>query len=203
MNPQEVPCNVFDFVDTTRVYFKFIFDERDTLLLLPSMLHASFDHNVPDAEIDSLFAEYDLKKKGSFSGVGPKRFLLIVPDGHRAEEFFTFYGTAAPCGFGNNDIITTAGPVFKAFPDLPNDPSVIMLGDEFIARVDTTRIRELEQLNREHNVIISEISDLRRNRFLMRVTRASDLNSLDIANLYQVQDFVEWAEPNLYGIFTR
>jgi hypothetical protein len=207
INPIFEDCNPMVLIDTTRVYFKYYQGEKDTLKLIPILVHVAFDTNVADGRIESLFKEYGLKPAIIFPQTRltkVKAFTMFVPDGHRTEEYFTFYGRDTDCGFGNQIIVEYATPVFWAFPELPADSSLLILTDEFVVKVDTavSTLEQLEEINRRHNVELEDIYPYRAGVFILRVTKQSELNALDMANLYHELDEVVWAEPNFIQIIS-
>ncbi len=173
-NPESEECDPLAFVDTTRTYSKYYSGGKDTLSLVTDVVHAAFDTNMADATIDSLFAEYELNVIGRFSvTTSGKKFLLYVPKGKRAEEFFTFYDVDTDCGFGNQDGVIYSTPVFWAFPHLlPADSSILMLTDEFFAEVDTNKLslEQLDEVNKERHVEFVRQQPYRPDVVILRVT---------------------------------
>jgi hypothetical protein len=210
INPKNIGCDPLVFVDTSRVYFQYYFEEKDTLSLVRSLVNIAFDTTVADATIESLFTEYGLTKK-AFQLHGPdvkaefKQFGMFVPEGKRPEEFFTFYGQDTNCGLGNQDLVRYATPIFWAFPELPADSSILILTDEFIVRVDTntTTIEEILTINEKHQIEFIGLQPYSRDILILRVTKQSEFDALGMANLYHEFDDVVWAEPNFIQIISQ
>lgn len=209
-NPEKQDCDPLVFADTSRTYFRFIGEQIDTLSMVRSLVFVAFDTTVADQEIETLFTEYGLTQK-AFQLHGPdvraefKTFAMYVPKGKRPEEFFTFYGQETDCGLGNQDIVEYATPVFWAFPELPADSSIVILTNEFMAKIDTTMttIDEIEKLSQEYNVNVVGFRRFSRSVLLLRATKDSPYNALDMANIYHQFDFVIFAEPNFIQIIEQ
>jgi hypothetical protein len=189
-------CNPTLYMDTSRVYFYYYQNQPLYLTLAADLLMIEFDSLLTPGEIESLAARYDIFKLGKISYT-ENMFLYKVLEGKRAEEFYTFYGENTTCGLGNQPFVYYATPVFWLFPGI--DSSLAMLTDEFIAKIDTTTMPLVRfwEINREHNVELAEEYPYQPYVFILRVTKQSVLNAMDMANLYQDSAYVVFAEPNL------
>ena len=209
-NPEKQDCDPLTFADTSRTYFRFIGEQIDTLSMVRSLVFVAFDTTVADQEIEILFTEYGLTQK-AFQLHGPdvraefKTFAMYVPEGKRPEEFFTFYGQETDCGLGNQDIVEFATPVFWAFPELPGDSSIVILTNEFTAKIDTTMttIDEITTFSQKYNVNVIGFLPYSRPIVVLRVTKDSPYNALDMANFFHELEFIEWAEPNFIQIIEQ
>lgn len=198
MNPEIIVCDPATFIDTSRVYYKYYQNEKDTLDFIPFVLHARLDSSLTEDEVDNLLFEYELTVANQLLPFRHNSFLLFAPKGKRPEEFFTFYGQTDVCGFGNLDVVQYATPLFWAFPEIPGDSSVCMLTDEFLVRIDTTitSLQRLSDINAENNVVLVKLVSGSRQTYLLKVTKRSTLNALDMGNFYQESGVVLWGEPN-------
>lgn len=189
-------CNPTLYMDTSRVYFYYYQNQPHYLTLAADLLMIEFDSLLTIGEIDSLAARYDIFKLGKISYT-ENEFLYKVLEGKRAEEFYTFYGENTSCGLGNQPFVQYATPVFWFRPGI--DSSLTILTDEFITKIDTTTMPLVKfwEINRKHNVELAEEYPYRPDVFILRVTKQSALNAMDMANLYQDSAYVIFAEPNL------
>lgn len=193
-------CNPTLYMDTSRVYFYYYQNQPLYLTLAADLLMIEFDSLLTVQEIDSLTTRYDIFKLGKISYT-QNMFLYKVFEGRRAEEFYTFYGENTSCGLGNQPFVHYATPVFWLFPGI--DSSLALLTDEFAARIDTTLtpLEQIDSINQRHSVeFMNNKNPIFSNVFLLRVTKQSDLNALDMANFYQDSTSVIFAEPNLRQI---
>lgn len=200
INSAEEKCDPSAFIDTSRIYFYYVEGERQFLTLIPDLLAVQFDSTASDDQIDSLFTQYGLMPLSILDAGRRRRFLVKVPPGKRAEEFFTFYGIETDCGFGNQDPVVYATPTFAA--ESPKG-SKLLLTNEFIVNLDTTIIslRQFDDINNRHHVEIVEL--LFSSVYLLKVTRKSYFNALDMANLYYNFDFIIFSEPNFLTLIPR
>lgn len=188
-------CNPILFIDTNRVYFYYYQNQPLYLTLAADLLMIEFDSLLTPGEIDSLAARYDIFKLGKISYT-ENEFLYKVLEGKRAEEFYTFYDENTSCGLGNQQFVQYATSVFWFRPGI--DSSLTILTDEFITKIDTTTMPLVSfwEINRKHNVELAEEYPYRPDVFILRVTKQSDLNALDMANFYQDSAYVVYAVPN-------
>ncbi|HFE64095.1 MAG TPA: hypothetical protein ENK14_06735 [Caldithrix sp.] len=193
----ELNCDPTVFMDTTRTYFYYYHNQPLYLTIASDLLAVEFDSLLTVQEIDTILNKYRLYKIGR---IARKITFLKVPFGKRAEEYFTFYGMNTNCGFGNQQVVQYATPVFWANPGI--DSSLILLTDEFIIEIDTlvTTIERINKINWRHKVEILKQYPYNKNIYILKVTKQSDLCALDMANLYQDSSYVIWAEPNFFGM---
>jgi hypothetical protein len=107
-------CNPLDYVDTTRTYFHYYFEDKIYLTLATDLFYALFDSSVDRETAEANFVKYDITSLGKFSY--RNAYLLKPPHGKRAEEFYTFYGHDVDCGFGNQEIVDYSTPIFWTYP---------------------------------------------------------------------------------------
>lgn len=204
LNPETEDCDPTAFIDTTRIYFQYLSGGKDTLSFIPEVPHVAFDTIVTDNKMNSLFSEYELRGAIKFGLTNVKAFLMLVSDGKRAEEFFTFYGENTACGFGNQSTVNYATPVFWLLSEFPADSSILMLTDEFLAKIDTTMISldQINRINEQHYVeLLEPLSTF--DWYLLRVTKQSDFNALDMANFYKEFGYAVAAAPNFFQLIFR
>jgi len=194
-------CNPGEFVDTTRTYFYYYFEDKIYLTLATDIFYALFDSSIDLQTAEDNFAEYGITFLGKFTY--SNAYLLKPPNGKRAEEFYTFYGQEVDCGFGNQKIVNYSTPIFWTKPGI--DSSILMLTDEFHLRIDTTKMTENDLINycTKNNVKIREKSPYNETRFLISVTKSSPLNALDMANLFQDSLNVLFAAPSFLELRPR
>ncbi len=202
MNPKITECDPADFIDTTRVYFQYHRNEQITLELVPFVMRATLDSALTADETDSLFAEYELTVANR---LGNNDFLLFTPKGKRPEEFFTLYGQDAECGFGNLAAVQYATPVFWTFPEIPADSSVCMLTDEFLVKIDTTitSVQKLSDINADNSVELVKLASEFGPTFLLKVTKRSQFNALDMGNFYRESGYAAIASSNFDCLIQR
>lgn len=195
----EEQCDPTNFIDTTRSYFYYYFDVRKYLTLAPDLFFVKFDSTIDLMTAEKLFSEYNIIKLGKF--LYSNSYLVKPPRGKRAEEFFTFYGYETECGFGNKKIIECSTPIFWGKPGI--DSSLIILTDEFMVEIDTSKstFDELIEINKKYFVEFVDSLIYIDNVYLFKVTKASQLNALDMANLYQDSSYAKISEPDfkLFG----
>ena len=81
------------------------------------------------------------------------------------------------------------------------DSSVIVVNDQFAAKVDTTMpLDNFWEINSRHNVEIVKEYPYRPDIFILRVTKQSDLNAMDMGNLYQDSAYAIWAAADFIGL---
>lgn len=203
LNPGIEPCDPLALVDTNRTYFYYNFEEKIELRLVNSVFHAVLDSSLAESEIDSLFGSYGIDLADRFTNF-PNRYLISVPQARRPEEFFTFYGQDTECGFGNQDMVMYATPVFWTFPHIPADSSITILTDEFAVKIDTT-IMGFEQLRSMNDSLEVELvrPTFENIIFLLRVTRSSPYNAIDMANFYHESGRFSYATPVFLHLIER
>lgn len=191
-------CNPLNYVDTTRTYFYYYFDEKIYLTLATDLFYAMFDSSIEHEVAEENFRQYAIINLGKLRY--SNSYLLKPPKGRRAEEFYTFYGYDTDCGFGNQSTVEYATPVFWTNPGI--DSSIIVATDKFHLRIDTLKMTENDLINfcSRYNVIIREKSPYNETRFKLSVTKSSPLNSFDMANLFQDSLDVLFAAPSFFEL---
>lgn len=126
-------------------------------------------------------------------------YVLKVPDNFQVRQLFTAYGKPHLKNYGNDSIVEYVGPVFIS----PFEEKRMVATNKFIVQfksgVDES---QLENLNRKHSVNIVRKSKLVEGEYILQVTRDSDLNPVEMANLYHEQAFVEYATPDFLFPFS-
>ncbi|MBX2929108.1 MAG: S8 family serine peptidase [Saprospiraceae bacterium] len=81
----------------------------------------------------------------------------------------------------------------------PEDPHTMLVSDRFIARFRANVSRaQIDAFNRRNNVEMVDPDRFVRNQYHLRVTRASGVDALRMANLYEDNDLVEFAHPDFW-----
>ena len=81
----------------------------------------------------------------------------------------------------------------------PNAPYPAVIADEFIVQFSTQADRvEIDRINEENGVEVVREPRIWPNHFLLRVTEASELDALAMANQYFGDPLVEYAHPNFF-----
>lgn len=187
-------CDPTEYIDTTRSYFYYYFDEKIYLTLATDIFLALYDSTVDIEKANQNLLKYDITTIYRFPS--DNSLFLKAPEGKRAEEFYTSYGYDTDCGFGNQEFIEYVTPIFWINPGI--DSSIFMLKDEFRLKIDTTIMTEndLVIFNSEFDVEIIKRGPSNKARFTLRVTKTSPYNALDMANLYQDSLNVLYAVPS-------
>ena len=185
-------CDPSKYIDTTRQYFYYYDDKPKYLTLAKDLFCAKYDSILTIAEIEENLSEYNIIKIGKLPY---DNYFLKTPKGKRAEEFYTFYGYDTDCGFGNQNEVEYAKPIFWYRPGI--DSSLIILTDEFGVVIDTSKINidDLNTINNKYNVEIIGQSQYDKRDFRLKITKDSQFNALDMANLYNDSVDVKFAEP--------
>ena len=186
-------CDPSKYIDTTRQYFYYYDDKPKYLTLAKDLFCAKYDSILTIAEIEENLSEYNIVKIGKLPY---DNYFLKTPKDKRAEEFYTFYEYDTDCGFGNQKIAEHANPIFWARPGI--DSSLIILTDEFIVMIDTTKMNtdDLIAINSKYYVKIHKRSLYDKRDYILKVTKESKFNALDMANLYQDSSFAIISAPN-------
>ena len=166
-----------------------------------------FKKGVTKAQIDQLNSKYGSKiiKKVSSGGKTAPIYILSVPKGKHLKDVLKLYSKKKKGKeevrnvYGYEPIVEWTMPSFysRDYRKVPTDEFTVMLKPG-------VEKEELLELNKQHGVEIirNDASHPYWHRhYLMRVTSESDLNSLDMANLYHEQPFTEYAAPNYPGGF--
>jgi len=136
-------------------------------------------------------------------------YRLKLPDELELNDVLTPFGEQQLLEWANKywneKLFEFTLPTFINSTPYGNEP--LVLTDEFVVSLkqpgNPGYEDRLEALNREHHIVIvhrrirSAPPNYGEYLYLLRITWKSNLNTLDMANLYQQQDFVEWAEPNM------
>jgi len=77
--------------------------------------------------------------------------------------------------------------------------------DTFLAKVDTMMnySEQLAEVNRQYHIELVGLRPYSRDVYVLRVTRDSPFNALDMANLYHELEYIEFAEPNFIMVIIR
>lgn len=98
-----------------------------------------------------------------------------------------------------SDFVAFAHPLF-----IFEDGTRFALTDEFIVQFkpDIERV-QIDSFNAAHHVEIVEETSWAANNYILRVTPVSDLEVLDMANLYHESVLTEYAEPNFVRLMEK
>ena len=186
-----------------RKYFCFNGEERMELKVKPDEFAVQFKQKVTKVQIDELNSKYGIKiirKVGRGKKTAPI-YILSVPKGKRLKDVLKLYSKKKKEKekvrnvYGYEPIVEWAMPSFYRLSGAAMIPT-----DEFSVMLKPGVKKEvLLKFNKQHGVKIirNDALDPYWHRYYhMRVTSESDLNSLDMANLYHDQPFTEWAVPN-------
>jgi hypothetical protein len=188
-------CDSRAFADTTRLFYYYVRDTEQYLSTIDSIFFIKFDSTISSEEIETIMSLYDLQ----YAPLTQNRFIAICSADKLSAEYYTHYELEKFCGLGNRDYTIYSNPIF----DVSN--SLHLLTDEFIVGIDTTLITVPDfmiLINEHHVQFIREPPSLAVD-FILRVTRMSNLNALDMANMYHGFDFVNYSEPNFTILFNR
>ena len=87
--------------------------------------------------------------------------------------------------------------VLAANPLCLLDSTEFVITDEFIVKFNPVIPRsEIDSFNAVHNIVVTDSLTLIRNLFLLKITPASDFNTLDMANLYYEDSRTIYSVPN-------
>jgi hypothetical protein len=164
----------------------------------PDEFVVQFKKGVTDAQIDALNARYNIQIIRKFSrGIDGITYILNMPPGKRLKDVLKLCGkqqAPRPDIYGYEEIVEWTMPSFYSHEQrlIPTDSFSVMLKPG----VDESVLREF---NRKHEVVENTIRsfNLRRGRvYALMVTEESGLNSLDMANLYHEQPFIQDSFPS-------
>ena len=185
-------CDPSKYIDTTRQYFYYYYDKPIYLTLAKDLFCAKYDSNLTIAEIEENLSEYNITK---IRKLPYDNYFLKTPKGKRAEEFYTFYGYDTDCGFGNQKEVEYATPIFWYRHGI--DSSFIIITDEFVVKIDTAKMNtdDLIAVNNKYHVKIQKRSLYDKSSYILKVTKESMFNALDMANFYNDSVDVKYADP--------
>ena len=87
--------------------------------------------------------------------------------------------------------------VISATPLFQHNHTILGITDEFIVKLKpTTSYEQLQAFARKNNSIVGEENRFVRNQFIVRVSRTSELNALQKANLFYETGLFVFSEPN-------
>jgi len=180
--------------DTTRSY---VFWDGSTRQLNPSYVDVRFAPGVTDSAALAIADRYGLKPRTKAIFGGIRFYVFCVPEGKRAEEFFTPYGKPHIQNFGTEPLVDAAFAVFEN--------GLFSYTDEFIVEFDSTVTRAaIDSINALYSVIIDTtfvVAD--RLWHMLRVTKQSPYSSFDMANLYhclkEIRDSTSHANVYAYN----
>ena len=192
---QTEDCNLLDYIDTTRSYYYNYFDEKIYLDLYTDLFFVRYDSTIDYISAKENFSKYKITEIRKITSINS--YILKAPEGRRAEEFYTFYGTNIECGFASQDIIVYSTPVFW-YSDRNSDTSFTLITDEFIVDIDTTKhsFEDFMKINQKYSVELTQVREYFENSFILRVTKKSPLNALDMANMYQDSAYAKLSSPD-------
>ena len=73
----------------------------------------------------------------------------------------------------------------------------VMITDQFIVKIRPgVSLDQLEELNRENNVQIVRQFYKAEDQFLLRIENPKERNVLEVSDIYQRSELIEWAQPN-------
>jgi hypothetical protein len=71
------------------------------------------------------------------------------------------------------------------------------LTDEFVIKLkEGVAYAQLEQLAEQHNCVVVKENQFVKNQFLISISKASDLNAMQMSNLFYESELFEFSEPN-------
>ena len=154
-----------------------------------SYVFARFTKETTDTVAVALANQYGLKRKFHAAGV----WVFCVPEGRRAEEYFTPYGKPEKQTFGSDSLVEVAYAIFEN--------GSFGYVDELIVEFDSTITQtSIDSINAIYNVVLNHsymIGD--RTFYNLRVTKNSSYGSFDMARLYYCLKEVINAAPNING----
>jgi hypothetical protein len=122
----------------------------------------------------NIASKYGLKRRFHAAGV----WVFCVPEGKRAEQFFTPYGKAQVQSFGSEPLVEVAYGIFY-------DGSFGYL-DDFIVEFDSLVTRSaIDSINSLYHVVIDTTFVIaERLWYVLLVTKQSPYSSFDMSNFY-------------------
>ena len=179
-----------------RQYFRYTPSGQKVYLgLIKNKFVVQFKEGVTHQQIERLNAKYQTQIFNMFRKeknrapiyllhIPPERSLknMLKPYSPERQEVYGVYGY--------EPIVEWTMPAFHALNArvIPTDEFTVMLSPN-------ASESNLTELNQAHGVEILE-RDAKNGSYRLRVTSQSDLNSLDMANLYHEQSFIAWAVPD-------
>jgi len=179
-------------------------DEKCYLEAQPDEFTVQFKQGVTQAQIDQLNSKYGITiiRKVNRGGKTLPVYILSVPQEIRLKDVLKLYPQKKEevhNVYGYEPIVAWTMPSFyysaphsRGYREVPTDEFTVMLKPNVSKEI-------LLEFNKQHGIEIirNDASHSYWHRhYLMRVTSESDLNSLDMANLYHEQPFTEYANPN-------
>jgi len=176
-------------------YYYYSDGRKIELKLVVNELSVGFINSASEGQIQELIQQYGLSIISKVS-LTTNQYLLGAPQGGNTDEFYTRYGDCSVSGFGNEPVVTYSCPVFNG-----SDGTKMLLTDEFIVKFDSTITQEeVEMLNAGHQVEIVQIDPLMEGGYVLKATKVSERNALDMANFYYELSITLYGHPN-WGMF--
>ena len=127
--------------------------------------------------------------------------LRLMPNVNFDDTFLIFAILEEKSG---NDISSTTIDFYKSSPEVVSvmplfryTNMLLVLKDEFIVKLkNSTSYSNLQKLADKNNCIIGEENQFVKNQFMINVSEKSNLDALQMSNLFYETDFFEFSEPN-------
>jgi len=190
---ENLPKGCVDEYPPGREYYYWYQDQKFLLSLDRNLLSVGFVDSATHDHIGELIGRYNLIIQRIREPDHPemKQYVLLIPKGKGVEEFFTHYACKDSFGFGDEPLVKYSLPVF--FPQGSDSTRKLYVTDEFIVNFDPSVLDYIKTLVCQHNV--ETISG-----DLFRVTKKSDMNTIDMVNFFHDQPGVRFAEPNFWWV---
>ena len=170
--------------------FYFYYSEKIYLNLSKELITVSFEESVSKEKKQSLIIADPVLKSISTEKLSFGLVLVVTNDGLQREEV-----TEAVERLNKLAEVKYCTPVFE-FRNVK-----IVLVDEFVVKFkpDITE-EDIRVLNEEHGVAVVRKSPYRHNRYILRVMNPKDKNAIEIANIYNETQWVEYGTPSFLVI---
>ncbi|MDP2883793.1 MAG: hypothetical protein Q8P51_02075 [Ignavibacteria bacterium] len=169
--------------DTTREYKTW---DGTVYELSRSYVFARFVEGTADSVAFAIASNYGLRRRFHAGGV----WVFCVPEGRRAEEFFTPYGKPKNQTFGNEELVDVAYAVFQ--------DGLFGYLDELLVQFDSTVARtQIDSINSLYSVVVNRTFAIaERPWYNLRLTKKSPYACFDMIHLYHCLPEVQLVGPN-------
>ena len=179
-------------IKAMKVYWNEEIIEMTLPIFKPAWLHNTIDVRYQN-ELDNSTISQDLKQDFN------RRHPLLSP---QADVTILTAGSEWQITDGNHEYLIRKEADRLNIFYIPKAPVLLM--DQFTVEFKSQGRPLLDELNRQHHVTvlpdkpyIAEEDEGEYEEYKLRITRKSDLNTLDMANLYHQQSFIKRARPNV------
>jgi len=179
--------------------------EKIFITMIDTLINVNYVDNATFNQVRGLNQKFNLPSTFDSTKFFPdtlrqNNYIFILPKGSKIDNYLTLYGLESVKTYGNESLVRYATPSFEL------NGNVISLRDEFIASFYPASAMEdsIYLMNQKYSVeIVYKFQPVKESlMYLLRVTKASPFDALDMANIYNESSFTKYAVPNFGSGFT-